>query len=104
MTEGSGEAVRYVFDAAAGQTEKLEGYFSDGRLALYGFYLAQNAAGGRTLYDFETRGAVIEGLGAEAAVSLISAAEGNEQYCVVTATEGDTSRNYLVVREYDKEL
>ena len=104
VTEGSGEAVRYVFDAAAGQTEKLEGYFSDGRLALYGFYLAQNAAGGRTLYDFETRGAVIEGLGAEAAVSLISAAEGNEQYCVVTATEGDTSRNYLVVREYDKEL
>lgn len=104
VTEGSGEAVRYVFDAAAGQTEKLEGYFSDGRLALYGFYLAQNAAGGRTLYDFETRGAVIEGLGAEAAVSLTSAAEGNEQYCVVTATEGDTSRNYLVVREYDKEL
>ena len=104
VTEGSGEAVRYVFDAAAGQTEKLEGYFSDGRLALYGFYLAQNAAGGRTLYDFETRGAVIEGLGAEAAVSLTSAAEGNEQYCVVTATEGDTSRNYLVVREYDREL
>ena len=62
------------------------------------------SAGGRTLYDFETRGAVIEGLGAEAAVSLTSAAEGNEQYCVVTATEGDTSRNYLVVREYDREL
>ena len=102
VTEGSGEAVRYVFDAAAGQTEKLEGYSDEG-LVYNGFYVA-DGEGARTLYDFETRGAVIEGLGAEAAVSLISAAEGNEQYCVVTATEGDTSRNYLVVREYDKEL
>ena len=102
VTEGSGEAVRYVFDAAAGQTEKLEGYSDEG-LVYNGFYVA-DGEGARTLYDFETRSAVIEGLGAEAAVSLISAAEGNEQYCVVTATEGDTSRNYLVVREYDKEL
>ena len=102
VTEDSGEAVRYVFDAAAGQTEKLEGYSDEG-LVYNGFYVA-DGEGGRTLYDFETRSAVIEGLGAEAAVSLISAAEGNEQYCVVTATEGDTSRNYLVVREYDKEL
>ena len=102
VTEGSGEAVRYVFDAAAGQTEKLEGYSDEG-LVYNGFYVA-DGEGARTLYDFETRSAVIEGLGAEAAVSLISATEGNEQYCVVTATEGDTSRNYLVVREYDKEL
>lgn len=102
VTEGSGEAVRYVFDAAAGQTEKLEGYSDEG-LVYNGFYVA-DGEGARTLYDFETRSAVIEGLGAEAAVSLISAAEGNEQYCVVTATEGDTSRNYLVVCEYDKEL
>lgn len=102
VTEDSGEAVQYVFDVAAGQTEKLEGYSDEG-LVYNGFYVA-DGEGGRTLYDFETRSAVIEGLGAEAAVSLISAAEGNEQYCVVTATEGDTSRNYLVVREYDREL
>lgn len=104
VTESTGEAVQYVFDAGSGQTEKLDGYFSDEGLALYGFYLAQNAEGGRTLYDFSSRSAALEGLGAEASVSVTAAAEGNEQYCVVTVAEGDALRNHLVVREYDKEL
>lgn len=104
VAESSGEGVQYVFDVAAGQSERLDGYSGDTWLALHGFYLAQNAAGARTLYDFSSRSAVIEGIGAEAAVSLSSATEGNEQYCAVTVTEGDTLRNYLVVREYNKKL
>lgn len=90
----------YVFDASSGGTARLEGY----EAAASGFYIAENAAGVRTLYSHLSAAPVAENIAEGALVSALSAPFENERLYVVSVAEGASVRSVLVRSEYEKEL